>query len=148
LIRLGIVPVGFGLYLISLLPNNSKELNNAFYSAILVSIFANIILWVLVSLLWAWLTQRFFRYALKDNYFQKEIGVLYKKSITIPYENIQNIEIDRRILPRLLGLSEIRIDTASVHTQSEGRLPGLREEEAEQLKEELLRRAHRAKTEK
>jgi membrane protein YdbS with pleckstrin-like domain len=148
LIRLGIIPVGFGLYLVSLLPSESATLSGAFYSSILVSIIANIVLWILLSLLWAWLTQHHFRYSLQENYFQKEVGVLYKKYITIPYENIQNIEIDRRVLSRLLGLSEIMIETASSHTRSEGRVPGLKHEEAEQLKDELIRRAHQKKTSK
>jgi len=146
LIRLGIVPVAFGFYLISLLPTSDTVLSNAFYSTVLISIIINIALWILLSLLWAWLTQHFFRYTLTAAYFQKEVGVLYKKSITIPYENIQNIEIDQGLLLRLLGLSEIRIETASAHARGEGRLPGLVRQEAEALKEELVRRAHAAKT--
>jgi uncharacterized membrane protein YdbT with pleckstrin-like domain len=145
LIRLGIIPIAFGFYLISLLPAGSEVLSGAFYSTILISIVVNIVLWVLLSLLWAWLTQHFFRYTLADNYFQKEVGVLYKKSITIPYENIQNIEIDQGLLLRVLGLSEIRIETAGAHARGEGRLPGLTRKEAEALKEELVRRAHAAK---
>jgi len=145
LIRLGIIPVAFSFYLLSLLPEEGAVLGGVVYSTILISLLMNIVLWVFISLLWAWLTQHFFRYGLGENSFQKEVGVIYKKYMTIPYENIQNIGIDRRILSRLFGLSEIHIETASAHSQAEGRVPCLKQKEAERLKEELLRRSHEFK---
>src|SRR3989338_9404435 len=58
------------------------------------------------------LTYHFYRYELKDIGFRKESGVIIKKYVTIPYDRIQNVDISRGILARLLGLSDLHIQTA------------------------------------
>lgn len=101
---------------------------------------------------WARWTYRFYRYELRENGFYKEHGVVWKKYVTIPYDRIQNIDIYRGLLARLLGLSDMQIQTAGGITMgsygsfAEGRLPGLAPEVAEQLRDELLQRAKSAKT--
>ena len=68
-----------------------------------------------------------------------------------PYERIQNVDIYRGIFTRLLGLSDLQIQTAGMSATigrygafgvaAEGRLPGISKEEAETLRDELIRRA-------
>lgn len=115
-------------------------------------------LWVIIPALlvlcfaWAKLTYRFYRYELTDAGFRKELGVIYKKYVTIPYDRIQNVDINRGIVARLLGLSDLNIQTAGMSAMvgrygmsgggSEGRLPALSRETAEQLRDELIQRAH------
>jgi len=104
---------------------------------------------------WAKLTYRFYGYELTENGFRKESGVIYKKYITIPYDRIQNVDIYRGIWARILGLSDLQIQTAgssAVVTRNgaygvgaEGRLPGLTKEVAEQLRDELIIRAKKSK---
>lgn len=99
------------------------------------------------------LIYRFWRYELAEHGFRKESGVIWKRYVTIPYERIQNVDIHRGILARLFGLSDLNIQTAGSSwgggtwgmQYSEGRLPGLSKEEAEQLRDELIRRARSAK---
>lgn len=106
-------------------------------------------LWVIIptllplSFIWAKLTYRFYRYELTDAGFRKELGVIWKMYVTIPYDRIQNVDIYRGILARLLGLSDLQIQTAGVSGKvvSEGRLPGLSREVAEQLRDEIIQRA-------
>lgn len=117
-----------------------------------VSIFV-IILLILILLLYVWakLSYRFYRYELTDDGFKKELGVIYKKYVTIPYERIQNVDIYRGILARILGLSDLNVQTAGASAQvtrhgvfgagAEGRLPGLLHEDAEKLRDELIKRA-------
>jgi len=91
---------------------------------------------------WAVLSYNAYRYELTQEGFKKESGVIWKKYVTIPYERIQNVDIHRGILARMLGLSALQIFTAGMGgTKAEGELPGLAPEMAEQLSAELVRRA-------
>ncbi|OGN06129.1 MAG: hypothetical protein A2669_02690 [Candidatus Yanofskybacteria bacterium RIFCSPHIGHO2_01_FULL_48_25b] len=115
-------------------------------------------LWVIIPALlalcfvWAKLTYHYYRYELTDAGFRKELGVIYKKYVTIPYDRIQNVDIYRGILARILGLSDLNIQTAGMSAiagryggGSEGRLPALSREVAEQLRDELIQRARQAR---
>ena len=73
-----------------------------------------VIVWIAFSYLWARLTYHFYRYELTDNGFRKESGVIWKKYVSIPYERIQNVDIYRGIWARILGLSDLQIQTAGM----------------------------------
>jgi len=95
---------------------------------------------------WAKLTYRNWRYQLTENAIKIEKGVIWKKYISIPYERVQNVDIYRGVFARILGLSDLQIQTAGYSVSgkygsgTEGRLPGLDPQKAEQLREELVRR--------
>jgi len=107
------------------------------------------------SFIWAKLTYHFYRYELTDAGFRKELGVIFKKYVTIPYDRIQNVDIYRGILARILGLSDLNIQTAGMSATvgrfgvsgggAEGRLPAVSREIAEQLRDELIQRARQIK---
>ncbi len=102
---------------------------------------------LILSYIWARLSYRFYRYELRDNGFRKESGVIYKSYVTIPYDRIQNVDVYRGILARMLGLSDLHIQTAGAGTMlGEGRLPGLSHEVAEQLRDELINRSRASRT--
>lgn len=111
-------------------------------------------LWVIIPLylifyfIWAKLSYHFYKYELTENGFRKELGVIYKRYVTIPYDRIQNVDIYRGILARLLGLSDLNIQTAGASgvNVTEGRLPGLSTGVAEELRDELIRRARQLKS--
>lgn len=118
-------------------------------------------LWIIIPaflvlcFVWAKLTYHFYRYELTEAGFRKELGVIYKKYVTIPYDRIQNVDINRGIVARILGLSDLNIQTAGASATvgrygamgmgAEGRLPALSKETAEQLRDELIRRARQSK---
>ncbi len=120
--------------------NNSGGMNTR---GLFLFTFPSFIFFALFCYIWARLTYRFYLYDLTEQGFQKEYGVIYKKYVTIPYDRIQNIDINRGILDRILGLSRIQIHTAGVGgvALAEGRLPGLSKEVANQIRDELLARA-------
>lgn len=93
--------------------------------------------------LWSRLTYHYYRYQLTDLGFRKEHGVIWKRYVTIPYDRIQNVDILRGVLARMMGLSDLQIQTAGMSGAigAEGRLPGLSQEIAEQLRDELIQRA-------
>src|SRR3972149_3397417 len=117
-------------------------------------------LWIIIPVflilcfVWAKLTYYFYRYELTDAGFRKELGVIYKKYVTIPYDRIQNVDIYRGILARILGLSDLNIQTAGMSATvgrfgvmgggAEGRLPALSRKTAEQIRDELIQRARQA----
>lgn len=110
---------------------------------------------LIIGFAYAKLTYRFYSYEITDNGFRKELGIIWKKYVTIPYDRIQNVDIYRGVVARILGLSDLHIQTAGASAQysrygawglsAEGRLPGLSYQTAEQLRDELIRRAKNQK---
>ncbi len=135
--------------------NSPLNNDNEFSFKLLSSFFSW--LWIIfpvsiaLSFVWAKLTYHFYRYELTDAGFRKESGVIYKKYVTIPYDRIQNVDIYRGILARILALSDLHIQTAGMSSMMgvgisvEGQLPALSKEDAEQLRDELIQRARQAK---
>jgi uncharacterized membrane protein YdbT with pleckstrin-like domain len=126
------------------------DMGNVIMWAVIIAI-----LFLIVAFIWAKLTYYFYRYELTEQGFRKESGVIWKKYVTIPYARIQNVDINRGILARILGLSDLQIQTAGASatfsqygaiggTNPEGRLPGVSKADAEILRDELVRRASKS----
>ena len=104
------------------------------------------IVYIILCYIWSRLTYHFWRYQLTDNALKIERGVIWKKYISIPFERIQNVDIYRGLWARILGLSDLQIQTAGYSavarrgSLSEGNLPGLAPKVAEEMREELIRR--------
>ena len=145
LFRLFFIFLFLGFYLITFLSEFNEDFGVMIYFGWLV-----VLVFILIILLYIWakLSYRFYKYELTEDGFRKELGVIYKKYVTIPYDRIQNVDIYRGILARFLGLSDLNIQTAGASAQAsrgEGRLPGLSQEDAEQLRDELIHRAKQSK---
>ena len=95
------------------------------------------------------LTYHFYKFELTDGEYKAERGIIWKRYISIPYGRIQNVDIYRGLLSRLLGLSDLDIQTAGYSSgksgASEGKLPGLGVQEAEEVREALIKKANEAK---
>lgn len=93
------------------------------------------------------LTYHFYRYELTDIGFKKESGIIWKRYVTIPYDRIQNVDINRGLLARILGLSDLQIHTAGVGgvAMGEGKLPGLSKADAEVMRDELVNRSRQSR---
>lgn len=124
-----------------LVPNiNTSEPNLKLLAAILGGSFA---VFLILSYLLAKLTYKNYKYELTHLSFKKEGGIIYKSYVSIPYERIQNVDIYRGLLQRILGLSDLHIQTAGYSggmVKSEARLLGLSKETAQELQEELIKR--------
>ena len=106
---------------------------------------------------WSYFTHKFYKYELKENGVNIEFGIINKKYISIPYNRIQNINIQRGIIERLLGISLLQIETAGSNVNqdflkrginihgAEGTIPGISKQEAELLREELILRSTSSK---
>jgi len=113
------------------------------------------VVWIFGSYGWARLTYNAYKFEITEEAFKKESGVIWKRYVSIPYERIQNVDIRRGILARILGLSDLMIQTAGYagvyrggigRRDPEGRLPALSKEKAEEIREELIRRAKGTKS--
>ena len=95
------------------------------------------------SYLWAGLTYSNYKYQISDDAFKIELGVISKKFVSIPYDRIQNIDIYRGLLDRMLGLSDLHIQTAGIsgYALTEGRIPGIDPSLAEELRAKLIQLA-------
>jgi hypothetical protein len=63
-------------------------------------------------------------------------GVVVERATSIPYERIQQIDVERGPIERLLGLSQLVVRTAAATTDAS--LYGLAPEVADQLRDRLL----------
>lgn len=93
-----------------------------------------------INLIWAKLYYETYKYSFEKEGVKIERGVIWKKYVTIPYGRIQNVDILRGPLARILGLSDLQIQTAGVSgiAITEGRIPGILREEAEKHRTELI----------
>lgn len=112
----------------------------------LLVIVSLLVIAIVFSYVWARLTYHFYRYEIIGDTFKKESGVIWKKYVSIPLDRIQNIDIQRGILARMLGLSELNIRTAGSDMGRSGELlPGLLAKDAEELRDELLKKAKKSR---
>ncbi|MCK5416758.1 PH domain-containing protein [Candidatus Parcubacteria bacterium] len=115
------------------------------------SMFLVFIILVLISYVCAQLSYRFYKYKLTDNEYMAEQGIIWKRYVSIPYSRIQNVDIHRGVIDRLLGLSDLQIHTAGYSSTSatqlgsEGQLPGISCEEAKILRDKLIHRVKQSK---
>jgi len=107
-------------------------------------VYVLLILFILAAIIYVWakLNYNFYRFDLTDNGLHIERGVIIKKYILIPYEKIQNVDIYRGILARVLGLSDISFETAG-SVSTEGKLPALFQKDAVQIQSDLIFRMKR-----
>ncbi|QGN07034.1 hypothetical protein Hrd1104_06810 [Halorhabdus sp. CBA1104] len=88
---------------------------------------------------WEVAYHRRFRYELTGDTFDIHSGVLSKRDREIPYHRIQNVDLRQNVIQRLLGIAEVRLETAG-GGQTEAQLQYVNREEASRLQEEVPRR--------
>jgi len=88
---------------------------------------------------WEIAYHRRFRYELTADTFDIESGVFSRRDREIPYRRIQNVDIRQNVVQRLLGIAEVRLETAG-GGQTEAQLKYVNREEAGRLQEEVARR--------
>ncbi|MEK7194296.1 MAG: PH domain-containing protein [Patescibacteria group bacterium] len=106
-----------------------------------------VVIILIIAFVIAKLSYHFYRYELTDIGFKKESGIIWKRYVTIPYDRIQNVDIYRGVIARILGLSDLQIHTAGVGgvAMGEGRLPGLSFSDADIIRDELINRSRQSR---
>ncbi|HEY0626070.1 MAG TPA: PH domain-containing protein [Allosphingosinicella sp.] len=96
---------------------------------------------ILAAAAGAWLHWRRFRYGLGAREIVIESGILHRKRRVIPFDRIQDIDIEQGLLARAFGMAKVRIETGG-SAKDEGNLDSVALDEAHRLRE-LLRRGAR-----
>ena len=79
---------------------------------------------------------RAMKYRLREDDFIFRRGIIFQRQVAVPYGRLQLIDVSRGPVARVLGLSELRLVTASA--SSGVVIPGLRRERALELRDELV----------
>lgn len=93
-----------------------------------------------VGFAYSWIAWRMTRYAIDDETIFLHSGVLFRQQRAARLDRIQGIDTVQPLLARLFGLTELKIEVAG-GADSTVRLAFLRDEQAQQLRNELLARA-------
>ena len=94
--------------------------------------------------IYARLAYKYWKYEFTPTNLKIERGIIWKKYSNIPYERVQNVDIQRGIIARLFGFSSVNIQTAGYSyssrgiPRSEGYLPAVSVEGAEKIREFLM----------
>jgi membrane protein YdbS with pleckstrin-like domain len=75
-------------------------------------------------------------YQLRDDDLLFRRGIMFQRFVSVPYGRMQLIDINRGPLDRMLSLSELKFVTAAA--ASGVTIPGLPENEAEELRDQLV----------
>lgn len=92
-----------------------------------------------ISLGFAWLAWRHFRYRLGDTDIRVERGLLNRTARSVPYERIQDVSVEQALVPRLFGLVEVKFETGA-GGKDELKIGYIREAEGEALREAVRAR--------
>lgn len=133
---------GFLLWLILALPLSVSLMGENMAISLIILLFIPIFYVGIVYLI-AYLWWKNYTYELQPESFVKHFGIISLRNTNIPYERIQNININRPLISRIFGLSQLHIQTAgnSGVVGAEGRLPGLSSVVAEKLRDDLIHKS-------
>lgn len=133
-----IIPLIFGMFK----ANNSSAFALTF--TLLAFMFFAVIIFAEV---YARMTYSRWFYEFKNDGLRIEKGIIWKRYSNIPYDRIQNVDIQRGIFARMLGFSTINIQTAgySARAQAEGNIPAVEVQEAEKIRDDLMKKIAKRK---
>lgn len=89
-----------------------------------------------VSALFAFRRVRAMGYLLREDDLVFRRGIMFERVVAVPYGRLQLVDVTRGPLLRMLGLATLKFVTASAATGVQ--LPGLRLDDAEQLRDRLI----------
>lgn len=93
-----------------------------------------------------------FYFSIDHNGFQVEYGIIHKRRVSLPFRQIQNVNILRTFIERSLGIARLEVETAGsssikkrdiiggIRSKSEGVLPGVSMADAQHLHDLLLQK--------
>jgi uncharacterized membrane protein YdbT with pleckstrin-like domain len=133
-----------------LFASSAMEIGNVFWIAI-----GGIILLIILIEIVIQLEYINWKYEFTSDSLKIEKGIIVKRYKSIPYERIQNVDITRGILARIIGFSTIDIQTAGYSMAyggrgrtgfSEGHIPAVSREGAEKIRDFLVKKISHKKS--
>ena len=93
------------------------------------------------SALFTYIAWRHFRYRLGDSDIRVERGLFNRTARSVPYERIQDVSLEQKLVPRLFGMVDVKFETGA-GGKEEVRIRYVSAAEAEELRETV--RAHKS----
>jgi membrane protein YdbS with pleckstrin-like domain len=156
-ILFGILVIFFGLFgplagLILILSNSGSSVIN-YFLILSLSIIGYIAIVIILSEIYARMSYNRWFYEFNDDGLKLERGIIWKRYSNIPYERIQNVDVHRGIIARMLGFSSIMIQTAGysaqpgyfAQPQAEGYIPAVEMNEAEKIRNFVIKKITKRK---
>lgn len=124
-------------------PQTSLSVTSYFVNGLFVASVLIIIFGILMS----WLSYISFKFVLGENAISIKKGILNKKEVSIPYRQIQNIDIEQSFNLKMMGVSRLVILTAGNDNndtagEAEGIFEIIQSDVAEKIKEYILEKAN------
>ena len=91
------------------------------------------------AIVWPMYEYRYYRYGINDDHLLVQRGVLFRRWSAIPHHRIQHVDTQQGPIERIFGLASLQLYTASGQS-ADGSIPGLAQDTAEQLRDDLSRR--------
>ena len=103
---------------------------------------------VIASEIYAQMSYNRWFYEFGSDALKLERGIIWKKYSNVPYDRVQNVDVHRGILARLLGFSSVNIQTAGYSAVQggyggvggEGYIPAVSTHAAEKIREFLMKK--------
>ena len=111
---------------------------------------AAIILYFITLYVASALAYNHFFYGVNELGFQKEYGVIHQQRVSITYDKIQNVNITRSLVDRMLGMARIHLETAGgasiddryivggSSSKAEAHLPGVTMDQAKKIHDLII----------
>ena len=145
----GFLGIFFGILIIAPLAGLFLGLagSSSILPIVLFSIFGYFLFVIIVSEIYAQMSYNRWFYEFTDEGLRLERGIIWKRYSNVPYERIQNIDVHRGVIARMLGFSSLMIQTAgySTHPHAEGYIPALDMHQAEELRNFVMKKVTRRK---
>lgn len=94
------------------------------------------LLGIIWSILIPYLQYKYWKFDIRDTEIYIEYGVLTRVKTTAPYSRVQHLDVRQSLFERMMHLSSLVVYTAGTRG-SDLTIPGLPEDYAEQLRDEL-----------
>jgi len=130
----------------SVLLSGGKMGVEAFIVGAIIGIPLYLVLIIVLAEIYARMSYNRWFYEFTEDNLKIERGIIWKKYSNIPYERVQNVDITRGIIARLCGFSSVNIQTAGFSytgrgmPSSEGYIPAVMPEDAEKIREFLMKK--------
>ena len=89
---------------------------------------------LLVIILFTWLAWKRFTYQIGTEEIRIESGILSRNARSIPYERIQDVSVEQKLISRLLGIASVKFETGGGEGD-EGKLNYVTLDNAEELRQ-------------
>src|SRR3989338_6876289 len=140
----GFLGIFFGIWIIAPLAGLFLGLagSSSILPIVLLSIFGYFLFVIIVSEIYAQMSYNRWFYEFTDEGLRLERGIIWKRYSNVPYERIQNVDIQRGIIARLFGFSSVMIQTAGYSAQpyAEGYIPAVDMRLAEEMRTFVMKK--------